>query len=228
MLFSFQLDGGTVPSQAARGGADRETAAQTQARLLQALSTTRKCVSADDYERLARETPGLRVAAAKALPGYDPDEPTGVSRLPTVTVVAVPAGAGDAPLPDGRFLEAVQRQMDRVRPIGTQVKVVPPVYVELRAELVLRAGSEATDEALRAGLSAWLRSSGIGGALRAGDAMAAVQAVPSVLQVREVSLRALGPGCYQNEEGDLLLPRRAIPRLGALRVERLSDRSGGR
>ena len=225
---TFQLDGGTVPSQAARGGADRETAAQTQARLLQALSTTRKCVSADDYERLARETPGLRVAAAKALPGYDPDEPTGVSRLPTVTVVAVPAGAGDAPLPDGRFLEAVQRQMDRVRPIGTQVKVVSPVYVELRAELVLRAGSEATDEALRAGLSAWLRSSGIGGPLRAGDAMAAVQAVPGVLQVREVSLRSLGPGCYQNEEGDLLLPRRAIPRLGALRTERLSDRSGGR
>ena len=118
--------------------------------------------------------------------------------------------------------------MDRVRPIGTQVKVVPPVYVELRAELVLRAGSEATDEALRAGLSAWLRSSGIGGTLRAGDAMAAVQAVPGVLQVREVSLRSLGPGCYQNEEGDLLLPRRAIPRLGALRTERLSDRSGGR
>ena len=41
-------------------------------------------------------------------------------------------------------------------------------------------------------------------------------------------LRSLGPGCYQNEGGGLLLPRRASPRLGGLPTGRLSDRSGGR
>lgn len=220
----FQTDGLTVRSQAARGGQAKETAAQAQARLLQELSRTRKCVSQADYERLARETPGLRVAAAKALPGYDPEEPTGVSRLPTVTVVAVPAGVGNRPLPDRRFLEAVQAQMDRVRPIGTQVKVVPPVYVEIQMDVSLRGGSEGVEAALTGQLSAWLEETGIGGTLHAGDAWALVQAAPGVLQVREVTLRTTSPGCYQNEEGDILLPRRAIPRLGALRVERLTDR----
>ena len=122
-------DGFQVRNQAASGGADQETSAEAQARLLQELNTTRKCVSAADYERLARETPGLRVAAVKALPAYDPDEPAGVSRMPTVTVVAVPAGAGERPLPDSRFLAAVQRQLDEDRPIGTQVRVVSPTYV---------------------------------------------------------------------------------------------------
>lgn len=220
---TFQTDGLTVRSQAARGGRARETAAQAQDRLLRELSCTRKCVSQADYERLARETPGLRVAAAKALPGYDPEEPTGVSRLPTVTVVAVPAGAGDRPLPDSRFLAAVQAQMDRVRPIGTQVKVVPPVYVEIQMDVTLRGGAEGVKEILADQLSAWLEGAGIGGTLRAGDAWALVQATPGVLQVREVTLRATSPGCYQNEEGDILLPQRAIPRLGTLRVERLSD-----
>ena len=57
-----------VRNRAASGGADPETAAQARARLLRELSATRKCVCAADYERLARETPGLRVAAAKACP----------------------------------------------------------------------------------------------------------------------------------------------------------------
>lgn len=217
-----------VRSQAARGGRNRETAVQAQARLLKELSTTRKCVSAADYERLAKETPGLRVAAAKALPAYDPDEPTGVSRLPVVTVVAVPAGVGQRPLPDRRFLAAVQRQMDAVRPIGIQVKVVPPVYVEIEADVILRGGTKDAADQLRERLSCWLTEAGIGGTLLAGEAWTLAQALPGVLQVRKLTLRAVSPGCYQTEEGDIRLPPRAIPWLGRLRVEQTPERGGAR
>ena len=192
-----------------------------QVRLLRQLSDTRKCVSAADYERLAKATPGLRVAAAKALPAFDPDEPTGVSRMPTVTGVVVPDGAGARPLPDRRFLSAVQRQMDRLRPIGTQVKVVPPVYVELDVDVRLRGGEDGVEDELRSALERWLAETGIGGLLRAGDAAACVQAAPGVLQVRRVDLRPGSPGCYQNGEGDIRLPRQAIPRLRHLSVERI-------
>lgn len=225
---TFQTDGAVVSSQAARGGRAKETTAQAQARLLQELSRTRKCVSQADYERLAQETPGLRVAAAKALPGYDPEEPTGVSRLPTVTVVAVPAGSGDRPLPDSRFLAAVQAQMDRVRPIGTQVKVVPPIYVDIQLDVTLRGGPEGLEQILEDQLSAWLEGAGIGGTVRSDDALALVQGAPGVVQVREVTLHTAHPGCCRSEEGDIRLPLRAIPRLGVLRVERLPDRGSMR
>ena len=225
---AFADDGLTVRNTAAAGGAEGETPEQAQARLLRELSDTRKCVSAGDYERLAKATPGLRVSAARALPAYDPDEPTGVSRMPTVTVVAVPGGAGERPLPDGRFLEAVQRQLDSVRPIGTRVKVVGPVYVELDVDVSLRGGEDGVEEALRSALEDWLAEAGIGGDLRAGDAAARVQAAPGVLQVREVSLHTASPGCYQNGAGDIRLPRRGIPRLRELRVERLPVERIGR
>ena len=218
---SFVDSGEKVPNRAAVGGGNRESVAQAQARLLQMLSTTRKCVSAADYERLARETPGLRVAAAKALPAYDPDEPAGVSRMPTVTVVVVPAGMGERPLPDQRFLEAVQRQLDGVRPIGTRVKVVPPVYVDLFVQVTLRGGENGTEAALAAGLRTYLEEAGIGATLQVGDVAALVQSIPGVLQVRDVDLRSPNPGCYQNSEGDIRLPRLAIPRLKELRLERL-------
>ena len=50
-------------------------------------------MSQADYERLALATPGLRVAQAKAIAGFDPDEPTGHSRIPVVTVVVRPWSA---------------------------------------------------------------------------------------------------------------------------------------
>ena len=218
---TFARDGLTVRNLAASGGAGQETAAQAQARLLRELNTTRKCVSACDYEWLARETPGLRVAAAKALPAFDPEEPTGVSRLPTVTVVAVPAGAGERPLPDRRFLAAVQARLDRLRPIGTRVKVIPPVYVELTVRVSLRGSEDGVERTLEEALRSFLEGCGIGGVLRAGDIAALVQAAPGVLQVRRVDLRTTAPGCYQNADGDIRLPRQAIPRLRELQVERL-------
>ena len=127
-------------------------------------------------------------------------------------------------MPDRRFLEAVQRQLDSVRPIGTQVKAAPPVYVDVNLSVSLRGGEEDLEGELERRVRAWLEDNGVG----AGDAAALVQGVPGVLQVREVDLRSPSPGCYQNADGDIRLPRRAIPRLRELRVERLPLEQTGR
>lgn len=223
-------DGVPLRNTAAAGGADRERLDEVRVRLVRSLSETRKCVSLQDYERLARQTPGLRVAAAKAIPAYDPDEPTGVSRGPTVAVVVVPGGGGERPMPDGRFLEAVQRQLDSCRPIGTSVKVIPPVYVDVDAAISLRGGEDGVEQAVGRALGEYLslEGVGIGGTVRAGDVGAIVQAAPGVLQVRQASVRAPGGGCAQSADGDLQLPRQGIARLRNLNVERLSVERLGR
>ena len=77
------------------------------------------------------------------------------------------------------------------------------------------------DSDLEEALRSFLEGCGIGGVLRAGDIAALVQAAPGVLQVRRVDLRTTAPGCYQNADGDIRLPRQAIPRLKELQVERL-------
>lgn len=221
---------GSAPlrNTAAAGGADRESVDEVQARLLRELSETNKCVSAADYERLARRTPGLRVAAAKALPAYDPDDPTGVSRSPTVTVVVVPDGAGDRPMPDRRFLETVERQLERWRPIGTSVKVVQPVYVAIDVSVSLRGGEDGTEEDLEPALRRYFSEAGIGGTVRSGDVAALVQTLPGVLQVRQVRVRTDCPGCRQSADGDIGLPKRGIALLGKLRLERLGVERLGR
>ena len=221
----FLDDGMEVRNLAAAGGMDRETVDEAAARFLRELSETEKCASAADYERLARTTPGLRVAAAKALPGYDPDEPTGKSAAPVVTVVAVPASSMPRPLPDARFLRAVQERLERLRPICTRVKVIPPAYEDVYATVRLKGRDAVTQQAVRDVLERYLSAdgAGIGGPIRPGEAAARLQALPGVLQVVSVDLRAPGPGCNQDAFGDIRIPRHAIPCLKELRLERIPE-----
>lgn len=221
----FVDDGREADNAAAVGGVDRETVDEAAARFLRELGDTQKCASAADYEHLARTTPGLRVAAAKALPGYDPDEPSGNSRAPTVTVVAVPASPLPRSLPDARFLSEVQARLDRLRPICTRVRVISPVYEDIYVAVRLRGGEPVTEAAVRRLLEGYLSAedAGIGGPVRQGEVQARLQALPGVLQVLRVDLRAPGPGCYQRASGDILLPRHAIPFLRELKLERIPE-----
>ncbi len=67
----FESDGTRVPNSNARGGRDPETPEEAGVRLRRRLRDTSKCETAEEYERCARNPPGLRVACAKALPDCD-------------------------------------------------------------------------------------------------------------------------------------------------------------
>ncbi len=222
---AFQDDGETASNGAAAGGADRETVDEAAARFLQELSVTAKCACAADYEDLARTTPGLRVAAARALPGYDPDEPSGGGNSPVVTVVVVPASSKPRMLPDARFLKEVQDRLLCLRPVCTRVRVISPAYEDVYATVRLKGRETVTQEAVRSLFERYLSAegAGIGGPVRPGELAARLQAMPGVLQILGVDLRAPGPGCYQDASGDIRLPRHAIPFLRELKLERLPE-----
>jgi len=216
----FTDDGAAVRNESASGGVGYESAAEASVRFLQLLENTQKCASAADYERLALTTPGLRVGAARALPGYDPDEPTGASRTPTVTVVVAPASENEKPLPDSRFLAAVQERLERYRPVCTRVRAVPPAYQGVLASVRLTAREAVSEAAIRGVAERYLSAdgAGIGGVLRPGELSARLQAIPGVLRVARADLRAPGPGCYQNTAGEIQLPPCTIPCLQKLEL----------
>lgn len=216
----FETDDYEVTHRAATGGSNRESVAAAQTRLLRRLNNSKKCVSAADYERQAKATPGLRISAAKAIPGWDPDEPTGKSQMPIVTIVVVPESGRERPTPDSRFLRRIQHQLDAVRPIGTCVRVIAPVYVDVSVTARIRVEGSISERVLARKIQDDLRndSTGIGGTIRVSDVAAGIQTLPGVLQVQELELRASGMGCVRTREGDLQLPRRAIPCLKQLQM----------
>lgn len=203
----------SVRCMGASGGRHRESIDDAAARFLIRLNQPDKCVSAEDYELQARKTPGLRVASARAIPGFDPLEPTGKSRHSVVSVVVIPASESSRPLPDSRFLAAVQAHLNRLRPICTVVRVVAPRYIGVSVSAQLRASGPVEESELCAAVEDCLavREGGrsIGDMVLLNDVSMALQRLEAVLSVSRIELRADGMDCVRSGTGDLLLPQNA-------------------
>lgn len=221
MVFS---DGTAVSNTAAGGGRAAQSTQSAAAEFLRSLKNTKKCASAGDYERLALETPGLRIAAAKAIAGFDPDEPAGRPRIPTVTLVALPWSRRLRPMPDERFLAAVRRYLERFRPVGTAVKVTAPRYVPVGISLQVWGDGADLEQHIRAAAESYLRVSAAGRAI--GDPvekdglLEALTALDGVFRIDRLELRALGPDCYADSRGDLQVRKDAVAYLSRLDVQR--------
>ncbi|MDR2615238.1 MAG: baseplate J/gp47 family protein [Oscillospiraceae bacterium] len=218
----FVADGFEAEYTAAVGGGGAQSTDEAAAGLRRRLERSSKCASLADYERAALGTPGLRVAAARAVAGYDPEEPSGRSRIPVVTVIVVPYGRARA-MPDARFLEAVRRHLESLRPICTKLKVMEPVYVSVGifASVTARR-SEGLREAMRAAAESCFGLSGargIGDRILRGDLIAAIAGVEGVYKVARLDIRRMSRGCYLTPGQDAVIPRNAIASLGDAEFE---------
>lgn len=218
---SFAQDGETVGNTAASGGRDAESLSEAEERLLRQMQHTVKCLSAADYERQARATPGLRVQKAKALPGYDRSQPTGRRGQAVVTVVVCPASDDRCPRPDTRFLDAVARQLERCRTIGIRTLVIGPRYAEVIVTAVLRVTAQAQSrqltEVLHKQLSA--QRSEIGAPVCRSAIASLLQKQPGVLELRRLDLQGMGQEVYRTPAGDLYLPPDTIAVLQTAKIE---------
>ncbi len=219
----YFADGSKADNTAAFGGRDAQSLADAATGFLHTLEHTQKCASEQDYERAAQGTPGLRVAAAKAIAGFDPEEPTGHSRIPVVTVVVLPWSAKPRPLPDQRFLHTVQAHLEQLRPICTTVKVIAPRYVPVGVSVQIKGKGgqlrQQVQHAIEEHLKVTAHGRSIGDAVVKDDLMAALMAVDGVLKVERIELRPLGPDCYAAPNGDLRFRRNAVAYLQTLDVQ---------
>jgi predicted phage baseplate assembly protein len=140
--------------QPAEGGRNAQSLEDARLRAPQFLRTRTRAVTADDYEYLARQVPG--VARARCLtPGA---QPGGVNDLKPgqVLVLVLPevdsAEGQIAPeklVPSAELLLAVKAFLDRYRLLGTSLEVEEPDFIWVSVEARLRL-PEGSSEALAA------------------------------------------------------------------------------
>jgi predicted phage baseplate assembly protein len=135
------------------GGAAAETLEQAEDRAAELPGQPTRAVTVADYETLARQTPGTRVARAAVLPDTHPGLPCVVA-VGVMTVVLLPYLPLGRPAPSPGLRHAVAAYLDRRRMIGTRVEVTGPTYTEVS----VHAQVLATRSASRADLASRLRA----------------------------------------------------------------------
>jgi baseplate J-like protein len=136
--------------RAAAGGADAESLDEAKLRAPHDLRHRERAVTAEDFADLARQTPGVRIQRAFALPltraermeGSSPPQFELVKDVPgAVTVVALPENKEETPQPTEDQLRLVCEHLNGRRLITTELYVTGPRYVlvtELAVEVFVR------------------------------------------------------------------------------------------
>lgn len=148
------LSGSLVPKLAvtqplvADGGADTETLAAAEQRVPALFRHRDRCVTSEDYKRLAADTPGVRMGRVEVLPQFRPHQrQTGI--LGVISVMVLPGqDAVRAPNPraDRPFLETVHAYLDERRPLGTELYVIGCEYIPLGISVAVTLANGANHE----------------------------------------------------------------------------------
>ena len=221
----FSEDGLEVSNAAAHGGCEAESLPEGRGRLLHRLEDTSKCVSARDYERQALRTPGLRVAGARALPGYNIRQKHQKAQA-WVSVAVLPAGDDDAPVPDERFLAAVSRQLERSRSVCIRTEAIPVRYADIAVNLSLRCEQNFQRETAEAAVRSFFAPGGerIGMGVSRDELAAVLQKLPGVLQIERLEFRGMDQNSYQTAAGDLSVMPDTLLHLKSAAVTLSKDR----
>ncbi|MBN1657590.1 MAG: putative baseplate assembly protein [Anaerolineae bacterium] len=121
----------------ARGGAAAETLLHAQGRAIEMLAQPTRAVILADYERLARETPGVRLARTFACANLHPAFPC-FTAPGVITVVIVPYLPRGRPVPSPQLCRMVASHLDLGRIVGTRVEVVGPSYTRVTVHARVR------------------------------------------------------------------------------------------
>lgn len=206
-------------------GFEPQTVEDAVAELLQHLAEPAKGVTAQDYEAIAMETPGVKILAAKALTMFDPDAPVNGISTPVLTLVVIPAGDGRCPMPNEWFLSAVQKHVFKKRTICTRIKVCAPLYVGVHVSVRLFTQDEQIEDKVRRALNPFFditqAQSLIGKPILRSEVLMAIGNLPETLKLANIRLMPDTAVCFTDRNGDLMMPRHAMPYMASLTVERM-------
>ncbi|MDF2959257.1 MAG: putative baseplate assembly protein [Paenibacillus sp.] len=218
----------------AAGGSERETLEEAKLRVRQELHTPYRAVTGEDYEAIARSTPGVRVARVKAIPLYKPGMNEQDGKAPAqMTVVVVPYSEAVQPKAGAGFLQTVRRHLDLHRLLTTELHVIPAEYIKITVHAVVIAEPHMKGEARRIvnelkrllhpldqgdGSHGW----SFGRAVYKGDIYGAVSRVKGVVYVQDLWIDYEGSGARKDAGGDIIIPPYGLVTSGDHEIEVIS------
>lgn len=200
-------------------GRDRETMEEALFRLGTGHSEDFRTVTAGDYEKRVKETPGLILYSCKVLDrGFKENQ---------VAIVVRPGdGKRNLPLSAG-YRRNILQNLDRRRLIGTQIRLYAPEYIEVSVYLEVSAMPQyrQAKEMVLEELREWFEKLGasFGKAVSYGTLYGRIDSMPCVKRLRVLSLEAKNAQVSRNQGGDLIPPANGVFLLGQAEYTEIRD-----
>jgi predicted phage baseplate assembly protein len=144
----------------ATGGMEPEPLSDAKSRVRRNFKEITRGITTADFETLALNAPGIRVARVKVLPQYHPTVPA-IDIPGALTVVAVPENnSGETsrlPAPSQGFLQNLYEHLISKSLISTNLSVIGPEFIEVKVTAKIRVDSRMSLETVRGNVLEALR-----------------------------------------------------------------------
>lgn len=189
------------------------------------LSNQHLCVTAQDYEQLVMETPGLMLRKAKCLPLYKPGLSDYPNRLAenSVSILVIPYGTQRINALNPAYRANLSRQVEAHRLVTTEVHILDPIYYEIQVYCEISSPyneTEAINEAKR--IIRELDNFDFGESIAKSVFYKALSASALLSNIQNISLRSTKP-LIKNRLGDLEIPVNGLGIIDTIEIVMIQD-----
>ena len=205
-----QIHGSVSNKEDISSGRDSESIRECFARFREESGMPGRAVTAADFERAARMTPGLRICQVRAVCGELSGQKTGEGQGNSISVVVQPFSQKPGARLTAGYMANLTRTLDRVRLVGTKVQILSPEYIgaSVFADVLVKPHYPAARQMVDGIVRDYFRNavSGFGASLEESELYGRLDAAPCVAQVRNLNIYAQGRGVRRSANGSILLP----------------------
>ncbi|MBP5164998.1 MAG: baseplate J/gp47 family protein [Lachnospiraceae bacterium] len=201
------------------GGVFAETAKDVRKRFVEDLQTSSVCVTEKDYENIVMSTPGLCIARVRAFKEQESN---------TVRIAVLQAGADLKPALTPLYKSIIKKRIDERRMLSTRVELIGPAYltvdvqISVRCKIYVDENDMGIREVVESIIDYRTGKRNFGEPLEFETIIRAVEALPSVDYVKDISVKPVIPGLSQTREAVLLPKANVLLLPGKISIERIT------
>lgn len=194
--------------QNAQGGKNSDTIEDVVRRIPKLFNNRKRAVTKQDYEEIAKNTQGLMIENATALPLYNPK--TG-ERCDNAVTVVIEAFSEAAMLTDERYLQNAARELYKRKMLTTKVYVAYPLYLglEVYCEVIVRERYEKFKALVTAEIEKHIRTLPLGGCVFYGSLCGVIENIHNVVYTKYLKIEIPLAKIKKTGMGDIEVPLHA-------------------
>lgn len=189
----------------ASGGCDRENAQNCFKRFCRQMEKSDRAVSAQDYERLVRQVPGLMIQSCRVMDDSDNS---------CVRIAVRPFSEGGKASLSEAYRKNIEIYLDKRRLIGTKIVILPPEYVEIRvyAEVRIQGHYLEARETVEREIREFFREQEqeFGKPVLRGRLYGRIDSLSCVEELLTLNIEARGDRINRSKSGDVYVPQNGV------------------
>lgn len=212
--FQYEVEAeGLTNLTAAAGGCNPESLSDCMERYKEEIKIEKRAVTIEDYEKLVRQTPGLRIKKAKVFPSMESEN--------SLEIVVEPYTNGKRRLQKDGYDRNIMKYIETKKMLGTGIVIKKPEYIRVKVnlEVLVKSHFLDADTGIRESIQRYFDEyMDFGKTISYSQLYGYIDSLPETVGVSMLEIYAEGRGVLRDRNKDIRIPFHGIAYLDEIKL----------